>query len=216
MSIQDQIDAMEACGGGQVIVPPGNYVSEGKIIVPSGIELLGSGPLSCFIGPIATRPNPSRTDGRKMFLRVEGFGVQGTGGGALAYIGVDFRETSYSEIRRLSVSGFQTAALLAGACFHNTVDHLFGDNIAIDGIEIYNGANQNLILNCKPSAPIAINIFNSNGTTIISGSGEGATPGNFIKQNDAGCVGTSVYGFRGETATFGPAWCNIPNLVGNF
>lgn len=216
MTIQEQIDAISATGGGQVIVPAGDYRSQGRITIPSGVQLLGAGASCTTIKSVATKQNIVTSDGRRYWLGIEGFCVWGDGGdGTDGYIGVDLRNTSTSFARNLYIPGFKTGLLLAEASYYNSIDSVFTD-CSVDGIEIYNGANQNTILNCKPSAPVAINIIESNGTTIIGGSGEGATPGNFIKQSGSGSVGTCVKNFRGESSGYGPVWCNTDNLIGNF
>lgn len=218
INIQQEIDDAEACGGGIVNVPTGDYRSQGRLFIPSGVELVGSG-IGTTIAPVATRPAANSPDGRRYYIRLEGFGIAGDGGeDALGYIGIDFRETSVSLIKRCYVANVKTGILLAGAAYYNTLDQLT-PHASVDGIELYNGANQNTILNCMCGSPIGINIFCTNGTVILGGSGEGATPGNFIKQNDADCVGTCVKGFRGEVLSptpWGPVWCNTDNLIGSF
>ena len=215
MNIQQEIDALSASGGGKVMLPPGDYRGQGSICIPSGVHLIGSGVASCIIENVTARStNPNDT--RRYWLGLQDVYVYGDGsGGAKANIGVDFREVSNGFVNRVQIQGFKTGLLLAGiGCYYNEITSVFTD-CSVDGIELYNGANQNTIVNCKPSAPIAIQIINTNGTTIIGGSGEGATPSNFIKQS-GGSAGTAVRGFRGESPGYGPVWCNTDNLVGSF
>lgn len=217
MTIQEQLDAVSATGGGKVHVPAGDYRSQGRILIPSNVELIGSGPACTTIKSVGTKQPTVTADGRRYWIGIEGFCVYGDNGeGTDGYIGVDFRQVSTSYARRLYIVGFKTGLLLSGAgCYYNLIDSVFTD-CSVDGIELYNAANQNTILNCKPSAPISIYIMDSNGTTIIGGSGEGtATQGNFIKQSGE-TTGTAVKGFRGESTNFGPVWCNADNLSGNF
>lgn len=204
-TIQSQIDALGSVGG-IVTAPPGDYRSQGTILVPSNVSLIGAGTGSCTFACVV-----SAGAGRRYNIRLEGFAVAGP---FAAAIGVDFRDTTSGVVRDVYITGSDTGLLFANSCFYNLAENVY-TSCNVDGIEIYNGANQNTIINCKPSAPIAINVISSNGTTIVGGSGEGASSGSFIVQS-GGSSGTNVLGFRGEAPAFGPVWCNDQPLVGNF
>lgn len=205
-TIQEQIDCLGA-NGGKVCLPPGDFRNEGQIILRPNVMLIGSGAATIIAGV-----RPYDFNARQYWNSLQDLHVVGTPN--CNYIGIDFRRVSCSSVKNVFVTGFQTGVLLAYAAYFNLLENVFTD-CAVDGIELYDGANQNTILNCKPSAPIAIQIISTNGTTIIGGSGEGATPGNFIKQS-GGSAGTAVRGFRGESAGWGPVWCNVDSLSGNF
>lgn len=206
MTIQEQINALGSAGG-KVSLPPGDFTSEGPIVLPSSVVLEGSG-IATIVGAIRWANN-----GRQYFNTVRDLQVKATPENN--YIGIDFRNVSASSINNVFITGFKTGLLLAYACYYNLIENVLTD-CSVDGIELYSGANQNTIVNCKPSAPVPIYIMDSNGTTIIGGSGEGAAnQGSFIKQTGES-VGTAVRGFRGEASNYGPVWCNTDNLVGNF
>lgn len=211
LTIQERINALAEAGGGRLTLEPGNYVSQGKLLIPSGIWLDGPGPWCCSIAGIQTGNVIGSTD-RRYYVGVSGVCVMATP--EFSYIGIDFRLTSTSFIRNIHCGNFQYGVLLAQACYYNILDSVTTD-AGVEGVEIYDGANQNTLINCKTSGPTAIHIINSNGTTILGGSGEGASPGKFIKQTGE-CLGTSVKNFRGETTGWGPVWCNDDNLIGNF
>ena len=204
-TVQELIDAAAAPGGSrEVKLAPGYYPGP-QILLPGGCALIGSGH-STVVPPVRPPSLNDRTYGQRLeHLSIDGDILEGSS----PYIAIDWRRITNGIIRDVVTRATPNGVLLAYECYYNLLEQVFPD-ASVDSFEIYAGANSNTIIGGKGTGPatgIAIQIINSNGTTVIGTSCEG--PDGFQARKLVGeTTGTRFVNVRHETTTFGPIWIN--------
>lgn len=208
LTLQQQIDAAEAAGGGMIILPCGSFGNNGAPIAqPSSVIIQGSGPCT-KIAAVTTKYPGVRTYYQSLRdLQIDP---------SLAltrYIAIDYRNVTQAFLMNVVVTcptpadTFQTGLLLA-----YTSQYGMGINNYIcasnDAVELYSAANQNTFVGGKLSGPIGFNIINSNGNVGVGVSLEQGPAMTFVNRIGSNSIGTFMLGVRTETSSFGPVWLN--------
>lgn len=219
-TLQQQINALPQSGGVVDLMKNGcpYRAPDSKVVqIRSNVAIVGAGPCT-VIPPIA-----NATGGRIHNVRIENLLIDvALIPGTARHYGVDFRDASTSVVRNVLITDSSTSnhnrlwvgVLLystpTGGCFYNTLDHISADagGAGSAGVEIYNGANQNVIVGGVLSGESGVKIINSNGTSIVGTSLEERSYKEMVWcRNWVGeVIGTTLQGVRCETATYGPVW----------
>jgi polygalacturonase len=195
MTVQEQINAVAAAGGGEVLLPNGTH-GTGQLIVPSSVHLRGSG-WGTVVPPIICS-----TGARVYNVQISDLVVDGSLGAG--YIGIDYRRVSTSRIINVQVKNVKTGILLHKEAYYNLLEHNFVEG-SVDALEFYEGANQNTVIGGKYDAPICVQIINSNGNTFVGCALEGPAVNEFMKKIGE-TQGTTTLGVRCEKKNYGPVW----------
>jgi len=205
-TIQQQLDAAEAAGGGVVQLGCGIFTNNNvPLRIASFVTLRGSG--ICTVLPTIYS---KYTGVRTYYIGLENFQIDPNLVSSGYTTGINFSNVSQGIIRNVAfgcgnANSISTGLQFAYASYYNLVENFYAC-ASVDGIEFYSNANSNTIIGGKLTAPIGAYVISSNGNTFVGVAMEREAPMEFIKLLNA--AGTTAVNVRGEYTGYGPVFLN--------
>ncbi|HYC05667.1 MAG TPA: right-handed parallel beta-helix repeat-containing protein [Azospirillaceae bacterium] len=144
-AIQDALDAVAKAGGGEVVLPPGDYPYRGKLVVRDGTVLRGSGGTRLL--PQDPMDGAIRLTGKWVTIReltLQGRADKRTGKGDAT--GIRPLDAEHVEIDRMRVTGTAAAGIFVQKTAHFRITNCTVHDCLADGIHITAGSSHGQII----------------------------------------------------------------------
>jgi hypothetical protein len=201
LDIQAAIDALPPQGG-VVQIPEGDHPGP-AITLRSNVALICANKGTTKIPPIADSPI------RIYNVVIRDCIITGALNSEGKAYGADLRRVTNGHFENIHITGFAYGIVMLGEAYYN----LF-ENITISAsntaVSLSGGANQNTFVGGKWSAPLMLQILQTNGTTVIGTSLETGDPGAVFRQIVGDNGTTSARGVRQEKPGYGPVMWDTP------
>lgn len=185
--------------GGILYLPCGTFSGDG-LVMRDNVQLRGEGP--CTIIPRVWGNGTPRNFG----MGLEDLIVDGSITTTSGYC-IDWRNASNGHIERVITRNCSLGLLLMGNAYYNLISQLFA-NASGTAVEIYGGANQNVVVGGKFSAPTGLNVVSVNGTSVFGTSLEDAIANMVFKVVSGDGGSTKAVGVRQEDANHSSVYWN--------
>ncbi|HYE48451.1 MAG TPA: right-handed parallel beta-helix repeat-containing protein [Azospirillaceae bacterium] len=146
--LQEALDAVAAAGGGEVVLPPGDYPYRGILVVKDRTTLRGSG--GARLLPQDPDTGALRLTGEFPAVRelvLEGRAEKRTGRGDAT--GVRLLKAKYAELDRVRVTRTAAAAVFVGQSEHFRIVNCTVHDCLADGIHVTQGSRHGQVMGCQ-------------------------------------------------------------------
>ena len=205
-TLQADIDAMAAAGGGKINLLAGTYTNSGdRISLKDKVSLIGQGPGVTIIPPVQYNVSGVRA----WNIGIDDLTIDADLASNLGStrIGIDLREVTRANVRNVEILNVSHGIVLArfGTYYNSFTDVMCA--YTNTGIEISEGANQNYFwggnFGSSTANAIGIGIYTANGNVIMGTSLESSTTNQGIVLTGDATSYTTAAGVRIEATNWG-------------
>ncbi|NCZ46230.1 MAG: hypothetical protein EBX59_01440 [Betaproteobacteria bacterium] len=140
-AIQAAITALSGTGG-IVYLPKGTYITTAPLVMAAGVSLVGEGMDVTIISYTGA------SDGIQSTAVKVGLYNFKMSGSAASVTGISFNGASYSNIKNVRLTGFETG-YAATSCWGNVLEQVYAESCDQDGFWFANNANNHTLISCE-------------------------------------------------------------------